>query len=48
MRKVDGVSWPKDWDILVTHRDLGQKHGGAKNHSSRDRKILGADIIEDE
>jgi RNase adaptor protein for sRNA GlmZ degradation len=40
--------WPKQWEIRLEHRDLGQKRGGAKNHTGRDCKIRGADLFNDE
>jgi hypothetical protein len=41
-------NWPKEWEIRLEHRDLGQKRGGAKSHTGRDRKIRGADFFNDE
>lgn len=46
--ELSRASWPRNWEILVTHRDLGQKRGGTKNHSGRYRRVIGADMLEDE
>lgn len=46
--ELSRISWPKEWQLIVNHRDLGQKRRAAKNQSGRDRKIRGADVLEDE
>lgn len=46
--ELSRISWPKEWYLIVNHRDLGKKRGGATNQSGRDRKIRGADMLEDE
>lgn len=46
--ELSKASWPKNWVVIVTHRDLGQKRGSAKNHNGRDRKVRGADMLDDE
>jgi hypothetical protein len=41
-------SWPKQWDVRVIHRDFGKVRGdGRSKNGRRDRKIRGADMVND-